>query len=558
MQRVKIPGGASQTTVLPRAKIGWRAVAAFLGAVCLASAVESTNSMYKPPQAVAGGLDPRVSITSIVKTQDTVTITWSGFLKPFTVQQTPSLTSPSWQTILSTTDTKGTVPTQGAMGLLRIQSPTPIYFGTMACRSCHTGVHDSWTNTAHAGAFETLKRIRQDKNPNCLPCHTVGYGLPTGFINESSTPELAGVQCENCHGPAGRHLFDTDDLSARPKVTIAAETCGGCHTDFHHPTYDEWKESAHGQPNPEIVSSINAQGQSRMLACGPCHAGAVRVALLGQLSVTNTTDLVVPSREDATYFPITCAVCHNPHENTLASQTRNPTYSLIPFSYSTSTNTSFAAQYNPDVQLCAQCHNLRGGRWQDTSRPPHHSPQYNMLIGNGGFDLGLSFIATHGLEIQQQCAHCHTHPHEENPPSEDSPNYTGHGFYPTLESCVECHGEGGAEGLLQFTQGRTQEEIQEVVGLLNSWATNKAPTALRDKYGPLAWEYNNPGVLSNAGTNKGPTTAEQGSVPDAIKQARFNLYLVQHDGSFGVHNGIYADILIDIAKTNAVSELAKP
>ena len=34
---------------------------------------------------------------------------------------------------------------------------------------------------------------------------------------------------------------------------------------------------------------------------------------------------------------------------------------------------------------------------------------------------------------------------------------------------------------------------------------------------------------------RGPTSAEQAAVPDAIKQARFNLYLVQHDASFGVH-----------------------
>ena len=48
-------------------------------------------------------------------------------------------------------------------------------------------------------------------NSSCLPCHTVGYGLPTGFsfTNKngvfSYTTNLAGVQCENCHGPAANH-----------------------------------------------------------------------------------------------------------------------------------------------------------------------------------------------------------------------------------------------------------------------------------------------------------------------------------------------------------------
>ena len=31
----------------------------------------------------------------------------------------------------------------------------------------------------------------------------------------------------------------------RPSVTISAAVCGGCHTGFHHPTYDEWLQAGH-------------------------------------------------------------------------------------------------------------------------------------------------------------------------------------------------------------------------------------------------------------------------------------------------------------------------
>jgi hypothetical protein len=73
--------------------------------------------------------------------------------------------------------------------------------------------------------------------------------------------------------------------------------------------------------------------------------------------------------------------------------------------------------------------------------------------------------------------------------------------------------------------------------LLDRWATNQAPAA-SNKYGTLAW------VRMRATYQIQPPTppsgtchAEQAEVPDAIKQARMNLYLVQCDRSFGVHNG---------------------
>jgi len=77
----------------------------------------------------------------------------------------------------------------------------------------------------------------------------------------------------------------------------------------------------------------------------------------------------------------------------------------------------------------------------------------------------------------------------------------------------------------------------------------------------LAWEYNIPGDLSNPKADaslRGPTTSEQAQIPDAIKQARMNLYLVQYDGSFGVHNGKYSRHLLNVAKTNINQQVAAP
>ena len=90
-------------------------------------------------------------------------------------------------------------------------------------------------------------------------------------------------------------------------------------------------------------------------------------------------------------------------------------------------------------------------------------------------------------------------------------------------------------------------------------ATTKAPAALRSKYGKLAWEYTNPGDYSTLPPTlaSGPTAQEQAAVPDGIKQARYNLYLVANEGSFGVHNGPYTRYLLKLAEAKVKAELAR-
>jgi hypothetical protein len=81
----------------------------------------------------------------------------------------------------------------------RVSGPSPQYAGAQACLECHESIHNSEMDTRHAKALEALKATGQQDNPNCLPCHTVGFGLPSGFVSEAATPHPGQ---ENCHGPA--------------------------------------------------------------------------------------------------------------------------------------------------------------------------------------------------------------------------------------------------------------------------------------------------------------------------------------------------------------------
>jgi hypothetical protein len=430
----------------------------------------------------------------------------------------------------------------------RIKGPNPAYFGAVACANCHgnDGVakvwaYDTWQNSGHAKAFTNLPAFAQS-DPSCVVCHSVGFGYTNGYTINGN-PLLRGVQCENCHGPGGAHAQNRSNPAKYPAVELTAKVCGGCHTDAHHPTYDEWETSAHGELNPELVAPFTAGDTNRMNSCGPCHGGAVRMALLKRQPLPKGA---------AADLGVVCVTCHEPHgDSTNTASLRNPVFSTNDYTYVTSG--AFSTQYVARVQICAQCHNSRGATWTSTSRPPHHSPQYNMLLGTvGQLVSGQTPYrpAAHATMITNQCVGCHLHtaPYV----SEAQPAVTGHSFGVTsYASCLQCHPL--PEGLMQLTASVITNQIQQVKAALDYWALNKAPLALRTKYGTRAWEYTTPGSLSPGGS--GPTSGEQALIPVYLQKARFNLYVVLYDGSSGAHNARFASTLLDSAMNWVQAEL---
>jgi hypothetical protein len=399
-------------------------------------------------------------------------------------------------------------------------------------------------HTRHAAAFTNALFVADggQTNSSCLACHTVGFDLPTGFANQTKTPQLASVQCENCHGPAANHAANPGDPSVVPRVEVAAQVCGGCHNDPRHPTFDEWQSSAHTQ----VVEDFNAT--NLIDSCGRCHSGSARLSLL-ETNALPTGDADIG---------IVCITCHDPHQtNASPDQLRNPVASTN--DYFMSTNGTFLSQYNPQINICAQCHNHAGASWTNNAYEPHHSLQYNMLLGTiGELESGLAPYqpGSHALLITNQCAGCHM---QRTPfVSQTQPAVTGHSLkVETYAVCLPCHDL--SESLMAENVAFVQIDvfksywIQNVINYLNLWAATKAPASLWSKYGNLAWEYTTPGSLSLGGP--GPDATEQTQIPANIRMARFNLYVVQNDGSFGVHNPEYAITLLEAAEDWIEEEL---
>ena len=129
--------------------------------------------------------------------------------------------------------------------------------------------------------------------------------------------------------------------------------------------------------------------------------------------------------------------------------------------------------------------------------------------------------------------------------SSAQPATTGHSFaMDSYAVCAGCHGSAViASNAVVFFCGLITNSIQDLQASLNQWAVTKAPAILGTaRYGTRAWEYTVPGTLSPGGP--GPTAALQALIPDNIKKARFNLYLVLYDGSLGVHNFNYSGLLL--------------
>lgn len=432
----------------------------------------------------------------------------------------------------------------------RITGPNPPYDGAVFCGNCHgyggvanVWAYDTWKNTGHAKAFDNLPPFAQT-NASCLVCHTLAFGYTNGY-SINGNPYLRGVQCENCHGPGGAHARNRSNPAKYPAVELTGKLCGGCHDTSHNPVYQEWQETPHGKLDPELVVPFTAGDTNRMNTCGACHGGAVRMAML--------KGHAFPSGTEAD-MGVVCATCHEPHgDSTFNAALRNPLSSTNDYTYFTSG--SFATQYVASVQICGQCHNTRGALWTTTSRPPHHSPQYNFLIGTAGVlpsGLKPNQPAGHALMITNQCVGCHMQPAPYV--SEEKPAVTGHSFeVSSFNLCLKCHPY--PEELVQFATNAIMSQINHAKWALDVWATTKAPESLRLKYGTLAWEYTTPGTLSTGGP--GPTTAEQALIPDNIKKARFDLYLVFHDGTLGIHNPPLSTTLLDATLTFIQAELVK-
>ncbi len=108
------------------------------------------------------------------------------------------------------------------------------YIGVSRCAECHQPYFDSWRVTDHARAWNALERVGKLNDPECIRCHVVGFGEDGGFHRIETTPTLADVQCEACHGKGAEHIKGNYRMVREVNESI----CLGCHTEENSPDFD--------------------------------------------------------------------------------------------------------------------------------------------------------------------------------------------------------------------------------------------------------------------------------------------------------------------------------
>lgn len=160
-----------------------------------------------------------------------------------------------------------------------VPDASPTFAGSEKCRKCHASAYAVWQATPHSHAWQTLADAKRPSlrqhDPECIVCHTVGFGHKGGFIDADKTPALKDVGCESCHGPSSEHLKNTSDETwhklmnpwkAQPGETPAGKAarelridqfCQRCHdidndvTWTHKGFERKWPKVAHPTPESE-------------------------------------------------------------------------------------------------------------------------------------------------------------------------------------------------------------------------------------------------------------------------------------------------------------------
>jgi len=326
---------------------------------------------------------------------------------------------------------------------------------------------------------------------------------------------VAAIALSACAGPAGPQGPEGPAGSAGPAGPAGSApsatdlTCTACHNDTGTiaAKREGWEASAHGDGTAYAEEYGNK-------SCVFCHAGrSFSAAIAAGTNFSNQEAAATePSRQD-------CYTCHKIHTTYTADDWARTTTSAV------SLVTSKATFDGGEGNLCANCHQARRymANFADKTDPTkyattgrfntHYSVQADTLMGlvDVGAALGVEGKpAAHYSMVEDTCVGCHM--------GGETANHT---FAPQVATCVKCHADA------------------------ESFDVNGFRTAFEEKVKTLEAALLAKGLIEEGAEGM---AAVAGNTLDAkTAGALFTYFLVEEDGSMGVHNPNYFTALVDAA-----------
>ncbi len=414
------------------------------------------------------------------------------------------------------------------------------------------------------------------------------------------TAKLANIQCENCHGPNNSPLHMNGKIDAERVNLSADScgACHG--EPLRHGRFQQWEESGHANFELALAQATVEGRGATAAHCGRCHSaqgflnwikqGDLTKQIQGAKGNATVAELTAMGLTKDKVQPQTCAMCHNPHAE--GSTTGEPNTASVRIMEDTALLPSgFQAKSLGRGALCVTCHNTRNALHNNDFLPnsysaPHTAAQGDVLMGENAYLVPVGFRSPHSL-IKDSCAKCHME--STPPPAEFSfqGGGTNHSFKASIKICGDCHSKDLDGRALQVG---VEAEEHELAKKMADYLMNKMPAQVHIKdYTPHTFQgksydiksndltidktniasieatephgqqgftihFKNPVDVTYAPPNEAPHTVSVKevevqlgdfttdgkvaliAVTDPLVKAGWNFFLIEGDGSRGVHN----------------------
>ncbi len=434
---------------------------------------------------------------------------------------------------------------------VKIRGNDPTGHFTFSCFSCHSIGDDGTVALNNNGFLDAAKAEGLTTFPKNGP-----GAFDTLVAKYPKSMALTGIQCENCHGPAGQHVAGIP-VSGNNKLdeTWSNDVCAPCHysTDRHGIGY-AYTGSAHYTSSSNGSTRLN---NFNRLLCAHCHTGQgyVYETIQGQPETVPATGVV----EYVGGTAMTCVTCHDPHNGSNAMQLRAKTVGdacLGCHVIRLSTGGALHVSHQGSMLLGANMTPFSQDVLNAYSAVPSGTPQQVVaaVAAWSGWELpGYVYENSSHSNIPEMCVACHM----ASSPSylaASASNFTiadtmmtklgGHTFKVTYDNivgadtttilnptgCQECHGQTTID-FVNLTQTKTKTLLANLFQALPK----------RDSAGVTMSSMTDTVAYQN--WPKAPAALKR-KLTTIDKAALFNYTFVNSDGSFGVHNFNYAKGLL--------------